>query len=94
MNGETDLMRQCRALRDKGRQFEVGDHCWLDPDTINKDGERPGATVGWIVGRGPEWVVREVYRDGVYASYKISHAPDFFELDQLIPLCREQEAKG
>jgi hypothetical protein len=25
--------------------------------------------------------------DGVYASYLIEHAPEFFEWDQLIPLC-------
>ena len=83
MDREMNLMKQNRTLREKGRQFKVGDECWFDPDTINKNGDYEWVTVDWIVGRGPEWVV-----DGVYASCRIDHAPDFFEFDQLIPLCR------
>lgn len=78
-------MERCRALREKGRSFKLGDCCWFDPDTINRDGKRPWATEDWILARGPEWVVREVSYYGVYASYKIEHAPTFFEFNQLIP---------
>lgn len=75
-------MDACRKIRDNGRAFKLGDNCWIDPESKQK--EMSGVDLDWVISRGPEWIVREVNPEGVWASYKIEHAPTFFDFGSLI----------
>jgi hypothetical protein len=85
-------IESCRELRESGRAFELGDRCWIDPLGVYPK-DNTWADKEWIMSRGPEWIVRSVDELGVYASYKLDHAPTFFGKRDLVAYVRTDVAK-